>query len=326
MAGRDRAGLPADHRGRGSTDQARVLDPAHLHTTSHIRVEIMEAFRDAMIAGMSTGDPQTGREVLNAVAALQPVRIDDDDFRSAMSALAQRRFDQVMPYISGLEAAGILRRRGTSLRIVPDLLGDAILTGASVDTVSGVPVGYLEQVYQAADGTALGNVFINGSRVDWQIQQGNRGHASLVQPLWELLIAQFAQAGIHGRVALLQLLKKVAAFQPGPTLALIRWALANPTQECEPSDHPLARLYVLGLRRRPPRACPAAGEHRLQLRSSGRDDRPAVATCRDRSAPAEPVSPPSDPRPGTSDQLRAHHAVALPRGTTGHRRSLVRSP
>ena len=220
------------------------LDPAHLHTTSHIRVEIMEAFRDAMIAGMSTGDPQTGREVLNAVAALQPVRIDDDDFRSAMSALAQRRFDQVMPYISSLEAAGILRRRGTSLRIVPDLLGDAILTGVSVDAVSGVPVGYLEQVYQEADGTALGNVFINASRVDWQIQQGNRGHASLVQPLWELLIAQFAQAGIHGRVALLQLLKKVAAFQPRPTLALIRWALANPTQECEPSDHPLARLYV----------------------------------------------------------------------------------
>ncbi|HXZ76289.1 MAG TPA: hypothetical protein VEH31_36205, partial [Streptosporangiaceae bacterium] len=220
------------------------LDPAHLHTTSHIRIEVMEAFRDAMIAGMSTGDPQTGREVLNAVAALQPVRIDDDDFRSAMSALAQRRFDQIMPYLSSLEAAGILRRRRTSLRIVPDLLGDAVLTGASVDAVSGVPVGYLDQVYRAADGAALGNVFINASRVDWQIQQGNRGHASLVQPLWELVNTQFAQAGIHGRVALLQLLKKVAAFQPRPLLALIRWALANPTQECEPSDHPLARLYV----------------------------------------------------------------------------------
>lgn len=220
------------------------LDPAHLHTSSHIRVEVMEAFRDAMIAGMSTGDPETGREVLNAVAALQPVRIDDEVFRSAMSALAQRRFDQVMPYLSSLEAAGILRRRSTSLWIVPDLLGDAVLTGASVDTVSGVPVGYLEQVYRAADGAALGNVFINASRVDWQIQQGNRGHASLVQPLWELVNAQFAQAGIHGRVALLQLLKKVAAFQPRPALALIRWALANPTQECEPSDHPLARLYV----------------------------------------------------------------------------------
>lgn len=220
------------------------LDPAHLRTTSHIRVEMMEAFRDAMIAGMSTGDPETGREVLNAVAALQPVRIDDDDFRSAMSALAQRRFDQVMPYLSSLEAAGILRRRGTSLRIVPDLLGDAVLTGAAVDTTTGVPVGYLEQVYKAADGTTLSNVFINASRVDWQIQQGNRGHASLVQPLWELVNAQFAQAGIHGRVALLQLLKKVAAFQPRPTLALIRWALTNPTQECEPSDHPLAGLYV----------------------------------------------------------------------------------
>jgi transcriptional regulator with XRE-family HTH domain len=221
------------------------LDPAHLHTTSHIRVEVMEAFRDAMIVGMSTGDPETGREVLNAVAALQPLRIDDDDFRSAMSALAQRRFDQVMPYLSSLEAAGILRRRGTSLRIVPDLLGDAVLTGASVDTVSGVPVGYLEQVYQAADGAALGNVFINASRVDWQIQQGNGGDASLVQPLWELVNAQFAQADIRGRVELVQLLKKVAAFQPRPTLELIRWALANPTQECEPSDHPLAGLYVL---------------------------------------------------------------------------------
>ena len=99
------------------------VDPARLHASNRVRVEIMQAFRDAMTAGVDTGDPDVRREVLNAVAAFQPVRIDDAQFQAAMSAVAQRPFDQVVPYLNALEDAQVLQRRGTSLRVVPDLLG-----------------------------------------------------------------------------------------------------------------------------------------------------------------------------------------------------------
>ena len=222
------------------------LDPARLPGSDRIRAEIMGAFRDAMTAGATVGDPDVRREVLNAVTALQPFRIDDGEFRSAMSQLTQRSFDQVMPYLSAFQAAQVLGRHGTSLRVVPDLLGDAVFAGACVDAASGVATGYLERAFQAADGTPLAHLFVNGSRVDWQIRQSGTEQASLVEPLWEHLHSQFADAGIDGRVELLSLLKKVAAFQPGPALALARWALSNPIEESGASGHRNAVMYKPG--------------------------------------------------------------------------------
>lgn len=204
------------------------LDLARLQGNTRIRRAIMDAFRDAMTAGADVGNPDTRRQVLNAVAALQPFRLQDDDCRSAMSALTSRPFDQVMPYLSALEAAQVLQRQGTSLRVVPDLLGDAVLASACVDAATGVATGYLDRAYQAAYGTALAHLFINCCRMDWQVSQSDASQASLTGPLWKHARAEFEQAGNDGRVGLLRLLRKVAAFQPGPALDLCRWTLSNP--------------------------------------------------------------------------------------------------
>lgn len=199
-----------------------------------MRAEVMEAFRDAMTAGAEAGDPDVRREVLQAVAALQPFRTDDAVFRSAVSVLTGRSFDQVMPYLRALEAAQILQRRGASLRVVPDLLGDAVLASACADAATGIPTGYLDRAFGAADGAALAHLFINSCRVDWQIRQSQSPVPSFVDPLWGLVTDQFAQAGVDERVDLLQLLKKVAAFQPRQAIALARWALDNPIEEPGP--------------------------------------------------------------------------------------------
>ena len=150
-----------------------ALDLARLQGNTSIRRRIMEAFRDAMTAGADVGNPDDRREVLNAVAALQPFRLHDDDCRSAISALTGRPFDQVMPYLRALEAAQVLQRLGTSLRVVPDLLGDAVLASACADAATGVATGYLDRAYQAADGTALAHLFVNCCRMDWQVSQSD---------------------------------------------------------------------------------------------------------------------------------------------------------
>lgn len=202
------------------------LEPIRLHASSRIRAEVMDRFAETIISG-SMGNPDLRREVLNAVAAMQPFRIDDDAFRTAITALSGRSFDQLMPYLTGLEDAGVLLRRDTALRIVPDLLGDAILSTACVHIASGVPSGYLERVYELADGPALANFFVNTCRVDCQINQDQKTKRSLVEPLWRQIVTQFADADIDGCAALLRLLGKVAAFQPQYTLALIEQAMRS---------------------------------------------------------------------------------------------------
>jgi len=63
----------------------------------------------------------------------------------------------------------------------------------------------------------------------------------LTGPLWSHLRAEFEQAGNDGRVALLALLRKVAAFQPGPSLDLCRWALSNPGNPETTGSEPVLR-------------------------------------------------------------------------------------
>ena len=70
--------------------------------------------------------------MLRAVAALQPLRTRDGDFRDALEELTGRAFDQLVPHLSAWEDAGILLRRGQTYRVVPDLLGDALLARAAM--------------------------------------------------------------------------------------------------------------------------------------------------------------------------------------------------
>jgi len=142
------------------------LDPGLLESSDSIRMEILTRFRDAVVADPTVGDPELRREALRAVAVLQPFRMADLVFREAMANLTGKAFDQVMVHLNGLESSGVLLRRGASLRVVPDLLGDVILSEAAVDLPSGTSTGYLERVYGATTGEALQHVFVNASRVD----------------------------------------------------------------------------------------------------------------------------------------------------------------
>ncbi len=224
----------------------KQLDPRLLESSDSIRMEILTRFRDVVVTDRAAGGgADLRREALKAVAAMQPFRIDKPEFQEAISSLTGRAFDQVMPHLRGLEGSGVLLRRGTSFRVVPDLLGDVILADAAIDALSGTSVGYLERVFRAGDGEVLQHALVNASRVDWQVRQDGSDGA-LIEPLWAQLAAEFRAAGIYGRLSLLKLLERVAFFQPDRTLALVRWAIANPTETIEEIDHPLSPLLRPG--------------------------------------------------------------------------------
>jgi len=207
------------------------LDVSRLHGNNEMRQEILRAFRSALVADSDEGLRAT---VLDAVALLQPIRLDDENFHSALAALTNAPFDQIARQLDRLEHAGVMLQRGRSVRIVPDLLGDAILYEACLSGRSAAPTGYVRRALAVAEGAAAQHILVNASRLDWQAREGGVVHGgNLSEEAWSLVSAEFRSAGIRGRVKVLEVLRKVAFFQPDKTLDLIEWALANPTDEVE---------------------------------------------------------------------------------------------
>ncbi|MEU4240012.1 hypothetical protein [Actinoplanes sp. NPDC026619] len=110
------------------------LDPSLMTNSSLLRDEVMRRFARALTADPAIAEPAVRGEVLRTVAALQPCRLNEPEFRQAAEMLTGQAFDQVMVHVRQLENSGILLRRVDAARIVPDLLGDAILTDAIVDS------------------------------------------------------------------------------------------------------------------------------------------------------------------------------------------------
>lgn len=209
------------------------LDAGLLGHGDEIRAEVLRAYRDALIAETDGGNAELRRSILDALALLQPFQLDQTEFQNVLAALAGVPFDRTMRHLHSLEDGGVLLRRGNALRIVPDLLGDVILTEACVDDRSGTPTGYIERAFKVSEGSTLANMLLNTSRIDWQVQRREGKHVDLTRDLWAGLLADMSDEGIRGRQALVALLSRVAYFAPRQALDVARWLIDNPTDEFE---------------------------------------------------------------------------------------------
>lgn len=212
------------------------LDPERLEHDDDVRNAIMRGYRDALVADPGVVDPDVRSSVLDAVAAIQPFRTNDEGFRETLSTVVGRPFDVLNRHLRSLEDAGILRRRGASLRIMPDLLGDVVLAQACYDERANAQTGYLDRLRNVADGQVLQHLFVNISRVDWQVRRQHANTPSLVEALWEPLEQEIKRADILGREHLVKLLARVAFFQPARVLRIARWLIDNPTNEIAESS------------------------------------------------------------------------------------------
>lgn len=220
-----------------------LLDPGKLERDNSI-TDILRAFRDALVVNLAKGEPGVLDRLLNAIAVTQPVLMRDESFTGALATLTGRPLDELLPYIRRLEDAGVLMRRGQAIRIVPDLLGDVILAEACYDERSRTATGYITRIQRELNGLPLQHVAINASRVDWQVAQESSGSPSLVGSLWNAIEEEFKGSGIRARQQIMQLVRKVAYFQPDRALALARWAIENPTEELEETDSVLGKIYA----------------------------------------------------------------------------------
>lgn len=214
-----------------------TLDPAHIEDDERLRLELTDMYADVISAEAATFS-ETRAEVLDAVAALQPVRAEQAVFQEALSTLTGRPFDRVKQHLRALEDSGILLQRNESFRVVPDLLGDALLVRATLGRAGGSSTGYLDRVLEACDGDALANLIINAGRIDWQ--ERSRRRSGLLDPLWAVFSVWLRDADTDAQVALLNVLAHVSFFQPGPCLDLTAYALGGPDDPTAPEPTPVA--------------------------------------------------------------------------------------
>ncbi|MFE2381101.1 P-loop NTPase [Streptomyces misionensis] len=206
-----------------------ALDPQRFEGDEQLHLELTDRLAEALTANPASG--QVPQELLSALAAFQPVRLAEPEVRTSLEALTGLPFDLCAQHLATLEDAGVVLSRGNAVRLVPDLLGDALLVRAVRHPGTGLPTGYLLRAMDAGLGSALANLVVNTGRVDWQQQQQGTGTGGLIEPLWEYIDAAFRAADARARVSLLEIVAKTAFFQPRRALDLATWAVDNP---CDP--------------------------------------------------------------------------------------------
>ena len=219
------------------------LEPGALEQDHNVRFHIMRGFRDALMNDPLAYDPRTRGAVLDALAALQPFRTNEATARESLSTIVGKPYDELHKHLRSLENAGILRRRGESLRIVPDLLGDVILTEAAFDDTNPLGTGYLARIEPVVTGSSVEHLFINVSRVDWQVRNKHDNAPSMADSLWAAFQARIEAADMIDRRTLAEALAKVAYYQPERALEVTRWLIDNPTDRLD-GEHTLWRTYL----------------------------------------------------------------------------------
>ncbi|MCD0445627.1 helix-turn-helix domain-containing protein [Glycomyces sp. A-F 0318] len=199
------------------------LSTHSLGSDNEIRRLVVDAFLRSATAGRVNEDP-TVIEVLRAISLLQPFRENVPTFQQAIAALTRQRFHTLTPHLKALEDDGVLLRRGTALRIVPDLLGDIILSDAAILHSAVASTGFLEEAYTAVGhGEPLLNALANASRVEWQWKIDEPRAPSLIDGLWESLESTFKSAEASVQAELLPMLRRIAPFQPERVFRLLYW-------------------------------------------------------------------------------------------------------
>jgi transcriptional regulator with XRE-family HTH domain len=210
-----------------------------------LRRDVFRRFADQMTGPSGGLDAGERRQLLAALAIFQPVRLDDPDFEAAVGELTGiASWDAVNGRIRELEDAGlVLRRGGTSVRVIPDMFADVLVANAAYDDRSGLPTSFLARAQRAGNGTPLQHLLVNASRIDWQVRDGGPGRTDIVDGLWATLRERLLSASFDEQLSLLKLVSRIAYFQPDLALPLVEDILAADADGSASVDH-VERLWA----------------------------------------------------------------------------------
>jgi len=190
---------------------------------------ILSEFQDAVTASIDLEDDRKiTKELLNFISVVQPIDVNKDNFYEPAKNILDTSQDVIDKKIQLLENSGILSRKGSKIKIVPDLLGDQIRERATFNRNTNNSTSYADRVFNVTGGHLAANLLKNLGQLDWRIKEGNI-RSILLHDIWEKVQDEFESSGIWQRGEILDIVKDVAYFQPDYAIKLVEFALKNET-------------------------------------------------------------------------------------------------
>lgn len=201
------------------------LSDNDLQSQGPLRSEILTRFADIVVRG-SNADAR--RAILGAVAAVQPAPLDEPAFVDGIAAVSGQEHDRVLEVVDELEDLGLIIRRGQTVRVVPDILGDAILERALVSD-SGIAKEFAKRIADHATGRALTHAIRNVSIIDWH--RRSEGPSQLADVLWSTLTTHALGLPNSDRIELGKRVAPVSGIYADQALDLVETLLGNPAPD-----------------------------------------------------------------------------------------------
>ncbi len=133
---------------------------------------------------------------------------------------------ELVAELASLEAEGLIRRRASTLRVVPDVLADHLLHRAAV-TDAGEPTGYVEEIQREFGDGFLGNILANAAELGWKGEATGK-HGSVLEQVWRAIIDELPNRTNVQREELLDDLTRAARYSPEEVLRVIEWLRDHP--------------------------------------------------------------------------------------------------
>ena len=211
----------------------RAIPPDLLERDEEFRDTVLTRFRDVLLGEVGDRvDPKLCMSLLNLISAIQPIRVDNEralDFEADFLGIDRPR---VLLSLGVLEEAGVLLRRGNTLRIVPDVLADHILHQVSI-TPQGQKTGYADTIFHQFGSLCPTEVLRNLSELDWRLRRSGAQATGLLIGIWQSIEQEFQGASNSVRCRILGILEEIAVYQPEKTLELVEYAIRNPATASE---------------------------------------------------------------------------------------------
>ncbi len=219
----------------------KAIVPELLERDEEFRDTVLAFFQDILVGDIGDRiDTKLCKSLLALIAAIQPVRLDNEFILDSVAKFLKIDPPDLVLSLDTLEDAGVLLRRGNTLRIVPDVLADHILHKANV-TSQGQRTGYADIVFAEFASLCPSEVLRNLSELDWRLRQAGSQDSDLLSSIWQGIRQQFQDSSNLGRSMTLEILEKVAVYQPERTLELVEYAIRNPATESGSPER--VRLY-----------------------------------------------------------------------------------
>ena len=203
------------------------IQPELLANDDDFRHAVFEKFAEECEGSLPTGRAQR-RELLQLIAAVQPVIDQDERFADRASAFLALRPDQIWQGLDDLEQRGVLLRGRGGVRIAPDLFGDFLLESASINS-HGKPTGFADAVFQWFEETHLANLLKNFAELDWRITQRDPD-SQLLNQIWMTIYQRFKTQNAAQRRHFLGEIAGITGFQPDRVQELVRIAMDEPAE------------------------------------------------------------------------------------------------